>query len=1086
MIKRKKNGKGCAFMNISRKKGRMRCGLAVLCLCLALFWLLPAVPAQAQRTIRIGYIDYDGFIIQQEDGRYAGYGVDYLNELSKYTGWKYEYVYDTWLNQLQALKEGKIDFLCHAQKTPQREQDYLFSKYSDGSETNVLYAREEDNSFCYEDYASFDGKKVAFLQDSFQNEEFSAYAALNGFTYTACEYPTEMECFEALKKGEVDLVAMGSLASKTGYKVAARFGSDPFYFITGKENQALVDELDLAKGQLMGQKPSFQYELFEQYYGSSAANTSLLFTREEIEYIQNAKPITVGQLRNRYPISSFEEKTGKLAGINEDILARISEMSGLQFTSMPIPLDAKPIDVLKAGDYDLVMGIMNCEEFRSDEALSLTEPFMESVLAMVTRKGESFDDTQHYTVALKKSFQAMQQYIQTQYPQFSTRFYSSDEECLSAVLNGEADIMMQNVYVTNYLLQKPQYENLEILPTTFLKEENCIAARSDTDPRLISILNRCIAHLPEEEKNSIVLANTTAKPYHMTLTDVAYKYRLPAGLVGIMLIFCAALFIRFNVMRQRHVKAMELKNTQLHEAVAQAEEANCAKSLFLSRMSHEIRTPMNAILGITFIAKAHKREPEKIEDCLNKIESASRVLLNIINDVLDMSAIESQKLRIASAEFDMKQVLSAITSIYYAQCKAKNVTFTVAADLPEELLIGDQLRVNQILLNLISNAYKFTEAGDTIRVLVSEKQRRGDTVFLQFVVADTGCGMTPEMQERLFQPFEQESATTAQKHGGSGLGMSITKNLVDMMHGAIRVESEKGKGTTFTVELPFGVSKNKAEFSRSLQDLHAMVVDDDPSTREYMGCILKRIGVHYEMAGSGREAIALLEKSKKEHIGYDICFVDWKMPDINGVDVVRKIRETGTEQKPMILVASAYDISEGMEEAKAAGADMVLAKPLFQSTIFNLLMQISGEKHAVKENENIPFDFSGHRLLLAEDNDLNAEIAQELLGMVHMEADRAENGKAALELFEKAPEGTYDLILMDMQMPEMDGLEATRRIRALPLPWAKRIPIFAMTANAFTQDVAAALSAGMNGHIAKPIDTKMLYQTLQKAVSKES
>ncbi len=528
------------------------------------------------------------------------------------------------------------------------------------------------------------------------------------------------------------------------------------------------------------------------------------------------------------------------------------------------------------------------------------------------------------------------------------------------------------------------------------------------------------------------------------------------------------------------------KRKALEDALEAANKATVAKSEFLSRMSHEIRTPMNAIVGLNAIARNHVAEPIKVEDYLNKIDASAKVLLNIINDVLDMSAIANNKLKIAKSEFDLKAVLNAISTIYYTQCEQKGVRFIMDVDVKNELLIGDSLRVNQILMNLVSNAFKFTDRGGSIAVRVKENRREDDTVFLQFKVTDTGVGMTPEMLKRIFKPFEQESAATAKKYGGSGLGLSITKNLVAMLRGDIAVESEKGKGTTFTVELPFKTTGRASEpvDKSKFKNLRMLVVDDEKSAREYTGMLLDRIGVKYDLAISGVDALEKVRAAQAACNGYNMCLLDWKMPGLDGVDITKELRKI-VPAGMMVIIVSAYDTSEMEEEATNAGADMFVSKPLFQSTIFNLLVQMLGGKMGLGAIPFSSYDFSGHRALLAEDNPINSEVARELLRMVKLDCDLAENGKEAVDKFKNAAPGTYDLILMDIQMPLLDGYGATKAIRALPRPDAKTIPIFAMTANAFTEDVSAALTCGMNGHLAKPIDVAKLYATVAGVIWKD-
>jgi signal transduction histidine kinase/CheY-like chemotaxis protein len=1045
--------------------------------------------AKGTRTVRIGYIDYDGFISQQSDGSYAGYGVQYLKQISKYTGWQYEFVYDTWENQLENLKDGKIDFLCHAQKTPAREQTYLFSRASSGAESGVLYMSGTDTRCYYNDYSAFDGLRIGFLDGSYQNSAFADYAKQNGFRYTPSYYATDHDVFAALDNGDVDAVAMGSLAAKSGYRIVARFSSDPFYFITGPKNQDLMDALDDAMGEILAINPYYSTQLYEQYYGQTDASTLLSLTKEEAAFVQSCGTVTVGFIPNRAPFSYLDEN-GTPAGIVPDILSLISRKSGLIFQYEMTEAGQTSPDYLAQHPGNLMAGVMeNNPAFASPE-YTLSESFLSSNVVLVCRSGEDYDlsGAVSYKLAVPKSYTALASYIQNNYPQFTLSTYVSTTDCLKAVQSGEADLAAQNVDIITPLLQNPHYASLNALPMIFMSENlSVLGLTNEQNIMLVGIIDKSISTLTTEEINQIVLKHTISNAYQQSVGDTLYQYRAPLSIICVLLLLCISLLARALIMRQRNFRTISVKNAQLADAVEQAEKANTAKSEFLSRMSHEIRTPMNAIVGLTEIAKAHKNEPDKVTDYLDKIDAASKVLLNIINDVLDMSAIESGKMKIASAEFDIKQILNNISSIYYSQCKAKGIQFTMVTDITDEMLIGDQLRVSQILLNLVSNSFKFTTSGGTISITVTEKSRRENTVFLQFVIADTGCGMSQEMLGRLFRPFEQASATTAQKHGGSGLGTSIAKNLTELMQGAISVESEPGKGTAFTVELPFQVANTPVTHmdGSRMRDVRALVVDDDSNARDYTSIILDRIGVTYEVADSGQKALDMLTAAHENGTGYDICFIDWRMSGIDGIIVTKKIREL-FDNDTLVIVVSAYDLSEVEDDAKAAGADMFLPKPLFQSTVFNLFMQLSGGKYTKNTSDANDYDFTGHHALLAEDNALNAEIAVELLEMVHMQVDHAEDGKKAVEMFTAAPAGTYDVVLMDLQMPVLDGLEATRQIRASAHPQAKTIPIYAMTANAFNEDVAAALSAGMNGHIAKPIDTKMLYDTLRTALTKKA
>lgn len=1042
-----------------------------------------------QKTIRIGYIDYAGFLDKQPDGTFSGYGKDYLEEIAKYTGWKYVYSYDTWDNQLQKLSTGEIDFVCHAQITEERQQQYLFSKYSVGVESTVLYVRKNDDRYFYNDYKSFEGMKVAMMGSSFQNQGFQSYAEEKGFTYEPVEYSTANDCFAALERKETDAVVMGSVGIREGYRVVSRVGSDPFYFMTGKDNARLVMELDEALGEIRAESPYFEADLYNKYYGQAGVSSEVLLTREESEYVKQAKPIQMAVIPNRAPYSSVDEE-GNLAGITLDILGLLQERSGLQFQFDMMPAGMTTKEYLEAHPDAMVGGVMVDNPLFQNEDYLISAAFVTDDVGLVCRRGMKYSldaPEASYILAIPRSYTALKAYIQNHYPQFQIIEAEKSADCMQMVMNHEADFMSQNVNVIRPLLANPHYEKLTILPTFFMEEPMGIISNNTGDNQiLIGIMDKCIGTITDKEISQITVNHTVANSYKPSMGDMIYKFRMPLLAIGFLIFICMVIMIAFILYRKESFNKLEIKNKQLADAVAQADNANQAKSAFLTRMSHEIRTPMNAIVGITTIAKHYKDDPIKVEEYLGKIEVASKVLLNIINDVLDMSAIESNKIKIGKKPFDLKSILTEIATIYYAQCRQKGVVFEMdTAQIRHEKLIGDGLRINQVLLNLMSNAYKFTPKGGKISILVKELSENDGKVFFEFKVIDTGEGMTEEMQQRLFKPFEQEESATAQRYGGSGLGLSIAKNLVEMMHGSISATSRKGVGTTFTVSVPFQVDKEAISDTPQLLEqtdikgIHALIVDDDQETREYTSVILDRIGVPYELAKDGKEALEKLQLAREEGRHFDICFIDWKMPGLSGIDVTREIRKT-YEKDLLVIIVSAFDTTEIKGDAVKAGADMFITKPLFQSSVFNVLMKLSGGQYVRQTAAEEEYDFGGKKVLLAEDTQFNAEVAIELLNIVNMKVDCAQNGEIAVHMFDTSEPGTYEAILMDVQMPVMDGYEATRAIRALSRPDAKTIPIIAMTANAFTEDVSAALNAGMNDHIAKPIDTQILYSTLKK------
>lgn len=559
---------------------------------------------------------------------------------------------------------------------------------------------------------------------------------------------------------------------------------------------------------------------------------------------------------------------------------------------------------------------------------------------------------------------------------------------------------------------------------------------------------------------------------------------LYAAVIGLLMI---VIVIYAYKLRNEYLINDELKRQQkiLQDALLVAQKANDAKRDFLSRMSHEIRTPMNAIIGMSAIAFNYLDDKKRTADCLSKITFSSKHLLMLLNDVLDMSKIENGKLNIRQELFDLKNLVTSLADINYGLATAKGLSFEIViSGFKDELLLGDSMRVNQILLNLLSNAIKFTPKGGSVRLEIRMLRSASEKIWLRFIVKDSGIGMKKEFLEHLYEPFEQADNGIARKYGGTGLGMAITKNLVAIMDGTIEVESQEGAGTTFMVDLPFGVSKVDKKTAAEMEEMRVLVVDDDNDTCEHAVVLLKGMGVNVDWALNGFEAIEKV-RSACEDDGrcYDVCFIDWCMPELDGIETARRMRRyVGPDV--LIIIISAYDWSGIEEQAKAAGVNAFIAKPFFASNLYNTLLTVSRKPElgfsAVGNKET--YDFGGKKVLLVEDNELNMEIASELLKFVNLQVEHAENGKVAVDIFRNSKEKEYALIFMDIQMPLMNGYDAARCIRSSEHPAAGTIPIIAMTANAFNDDVQAAFDAGMNGHLAKPIDVEVLYKTIARYI----
>ncbi len=526
-------------------------------------------------------------------------------------------------------------------------------------------------------------------------------------------------------------------------------------------------------------------------------------------------------------------------------------------------------------------------------------------------------------------------------------------------------------------------------------------------------------------------------------------------------------------------------NQALSEAVRAAETANKAKSTFLSNMSHDIRTPMNAIIGFTTLAVSNIDDKKRVRDYLGKILSSSNHLLSLINDILDMSRIESGKIHLEETEVSLSDVLHDLKTIISGQIHAKQLELYMdAMDVTNEDVYCDKTRLNQVLLNLLSNAVKFTPAGGTVSVRIRQYPGtvKGSELY-EIRVKDNGIGMSQEFVQKIFSPFERERTSTVSRIQGTGLGMAITKNIVNMMGGTIEVLTEQGKGTEFIVRLPFRIQSKHQRIEKiaELEGLKALVVDDDFNTCDSVTKMLVKVGMRSEWTLSGKEAVLRARQSMEMGDVFHAYIIDWRLPDMNGIEVTRQIRSLGDETP--IIILTAYDWSDIEVEARAAGVTAFCAKPMFMSDIRDTLMTAIGQKQAEAETAILPAagsDFRGKCILLVEDNELNSEIAAEILNEYGFLVDTAENGAEAVEKVKNSKPGNYDLVLMDVQMPVMNGYEATKQIRALDNPALAGITILAMTANAFDEDKKKALECGMDGFLSKPIVIEELISILQK------
>ena len=1044
----------------------------LLLVCITLAAASPVMAADHRKIIRVGYIGYENFISQNERGGFEGYGVEYLNEISNYANVKYEYEYDTWTNCLQKLKNHEIDLVCCAKYIENRTEDYEYSKQIFGNMEGVLYTQADNTDLYYNDYAHMDGSRIAFLQGSLNNGLFQAYADDHKFSFTPVYYNTPDEMADAVQKREVTAMATDHLARHDDFKLIGCFNSVPFYLMSYKGND-IMDTFNDAMAEINIKDSTFESNLFSKYYGKQLNVFSL--TREEAQFIADSGEIVVGQIPNRFCISHLSDD-GVLTGINEDILQRIAEISGLKLVSAPIPVNMAPLTALETENFDAVMGVIDNPGFESDMNIILSDSYITSRIAVVMKKGEVYDPAAHYTVGVKSSFQFMKEYMENNYPQYRAVLYDTTPELLDAIRSGDIDIMMENIHVTNYLLQKPVYSSLEIMPTSFVSEEDCLAIRTNEDPLLMSIINKAINNIDTEEINNIILANTTAKPYQFTLADSVYKYRIPL-ILGLMILGVTIVSMAIvQRTKKRYIQELTKKNEQLTEAVKQSKNANMAKGQFLSTMSHDMRTPLNAIIsysGDTMRKGATESQKDKY---LDDIHSSGMYLLGIINDVLDMSKIESRKMELHPETYTCAEFKTDIETVVLPLCRDKGITFKT--EFPENIYIPmkvDKLRFNQIFINLLSNAIKFTPEGGTV-TLKAEKTKRDGVYDEVFTVSDTGCGMTEEFLPHAFDSFSQEQGGQSMHHEqGTGLGLSIVKQLVELMGGTISAESTLGKGTTFTVNMtlsPADMEQRESAVSypeRGLNQCRILLCEDHPMNRKIAVKILEKEGCIVTTAEDGLQGVECFRSSALDF--FDAILMDIRMPNMDGLEATKAIRALPREDAGSvpIIAMTANAFAEDRKISMDAGMNAHIGKPVDISELYQTLYHLISNRHV----SQVP------KILVVDDIEMNAALVAKALSSAY-ETIIASSGAEALERLRMDP---YIIaVITDVQMPDMDGETLIRKIRQTPA--YKNIAVIANTefGNSHMED--SILKSGADDFIYKPTAPSVILSRVKNVLGK--
>ena len=1085
MDKMKNSGMSETMQTLTRKSACVM--LSLLLLLSAVLPVKAAAETASAKVVRVGSFE-DTFNYVNEKGARKGYGYELLETLSGYTGWQFEYVTCDWSDCFEKLKNGEIDIIGGISYTEDRTQEMLFSDEPMGVEKYYLYADLSRADISASDFKTLNGKKIGVLMGTEPEVMLAEWEEKYGLKTEHVNISNNEDVKQKLANHEIDCFVSleESFWAERGISTITRVGESGIYYAINKNRPDIKEELDDAMRALDEAVPFYTADLYKRYF---SMDYTPILTGEEKAWLRKHGAIRMGFLASDSGVSTFDPATGEFTGVITDYIQFAADCLGnqkLEFQLVGYDSKEAELDALKSGEIDMIFHCDQNPNLAEEYHFACTNTTWTSNLMAVTNK-QHFNENNVNRIAVPQNKLSLKKYLAFYYPQWEIVDCDTQEDAARLVKDGQADCFVTGISSENKYSKKYSFYSVPLVNPV----RSCFAVNSG-NRSLLSILNKTIKAMPVNMlAGALAMYKSSARK--VTLSDFIKDNFFKVMLISSIAVAVVLLTILMLLQKARKAEAAARKaasdtqelNAKLQVAVEKAESANRAKSTFLSNMSHDIRTPMNAIIGFTTLALSNIDDTDRVKDYLGKTLASSNHLLSLINDVLDMSRIESGKIHLEEVEVNLSDVLHDLKTIVSGQIYAKQLELYMdVMDVTDEDVYCDKTRLNQILLNLLSNAIKFTPAGGTVSVRVRQLagKVRGCGQY-EFRIKDNGIGMSQEFAQKIFEPFERERTSTVSRIQGTGLGMAITKNIVDMMGGTIEVQTAQGKGTEFTVCVPMRAQTEQRPVEKitELEGLKALVVDDDFNTCDSVTKMLVKVGMRAEWTLSGKEAVLRARQSIEMSDAYHAYIIDWRLPDMNGIEVTRQIRSLHDDTP--IIILTAYDWSDIEVEAKAAGVTAFCSKPMFLSDLRETLMSALGQKQTDAVQGLLPdknADFKGKHILLVEDNELNREIAQEILQEYGFLVDSAENGAVAVEKVSTAAPGSYDLLLMDVQMPIMDGYTATRKIRALDDPALGKLPIIAMTANAFDEDRRNALESGMNGFLSKPIVIDDLVQELHK------
>jgi polar amino acid transport system substrate-binding protein len=1027
--------------------------------------------------IEIGVMDaWPPMDFVDKNGVASGIGADIIKLLNSRLGGVLQPRPANWDELYRAVQEKRLAALMAITPTPERSHDFLFTApYL--TVPHAIVTRKQYPPV--NRITDLSGKRVA-VEKSFMVRRFLAE---HHPSVTLMEYADTSDALDAVSRGEADAyignraVALYLIEHEliSNLKIQSKIDESVSVNAIGvrKDWPILHDILQkalatLTQGELR--------RIFRKWVPSAeeigridTADKGLILTPRERAWLENHRKIRIGIDHAWEPIEFIDEQ-GIHRGISADFLSRIQDMLGVEFTYSPSLNWSDVMAGAKRGDIDMLPAITP-SPLRA-EYLNFTQSYLHFPFMIFTRTDAplvtGIDDLHGLEIAVEEAYITVE-YLQNNHPELNLKQMTTTAEALQALASGDVDAYIGNLTLGSYLIDKLGLGNLKVAAPTPYANDLSIGVRKDW-PQLRTILDKALAAIDENERRAI-RQDSLAIRYDVEV-DYTRLWQV-TGVTGSLLL--VSLLWAAQMRRQK---------TALAVAKEEADQANRFKSHFLANMSHEIRTPMNAIMGFSHLALQTQLTPRQYH-YIDKIKSSAQTLLGVINDILDFSKIEAGKLEVESIPFSLDEVLENLASLTVMRADEKNLEILFNRDLKiPGMLIGDPLRLGQVLINLTSNAIKFTEHGEVV-VSAVLKREEAQQVWLGFSVKDSGIGIDEAELPRLFKPFTQLDGSTTRRYGGSGLGLSICKHLIELMHGRLSVESTPGQGSNFNFVIPLGVSGSTAKNDwipePDLRGLKVLVVDDNPTALELLTQRLASFTFDVTPVLSANEALMLLsEADHNQHKPFRLVLMDWRMPVLNGIDAGRLIKQNrdGLSHVPAVILITAYGREEVMLQAESAALDAILIKPVSPSVLFDTVIRVLQDEEIsepLRVSGIIPMAQLTGMVLLVEDNVINQQVAQEILESMGLMTHTVNNGVEALKALEQQ---RYDIVLMDLQMPEMDGYEATRRIRAE----AKytHLPVIAMTAHAMAEERKQCLAAGMNEHLAKPIDPPQLYNVLSQ------